>query len=108
MLELPEAPWVRRLIGKPFFELARVRERHEFLRAAAEHFGARIAEHRLGALGKIRVAPLRIGFPDELAGGFHHVAEALLAVRERALGALAVAYVGHHPAHAERAAVGRP
>src|SRR5581483_7451779 len=105
LLELAEGLGIARLAGEPALELAGVGERHEVLRPAAEHLGARIAEHALGALREVGVAPGGVGLPDEFSGRLDHVGEALLALGRRALGALALADVRDHAAHAPGAPV---
>ena len=71
----------------------RLAERHEILRPLAEQLTALVAEHRLGALRKVRT-PVGIGLPHVLAGRFDHVAKALLALGEHGFRALALVNVG--------------
>src|SRR6185312_10060735 len=77
---------------------------HDLLHPAAEELLGTVAEDRLDSLREKGVAPRRVRLPQVLARGLRHVAEALLALGERRLGALVVLDV----AHRARSARGSP
>ncbi len=84
----------------------RLAGRQEIGNAPSEQVAARISQHALGALRQVGEAPRGIGLPDIFLGGRGDVAEAVLALGKRALGALAPVDVRDHARHVQRAAGG--